>query len=129
MKQELVYKELSYKIFGLCFEVHNELGKYCNEKQYGDLLENKFSINKISYVREYSLPKSFEAEKSGRNKIDFLVENLVIIELKCRRFISREDYYQTQRYLKAFNKKLGIIVNFRDNFLKPKRILNSEVSE
>ena len=127
MKQEIIYKDLSYDINKLLFETHNELGKYCNEKQYGDLLEKKLKENNIKYEREKNIPISFDGEKPNRNRIDFIIEDKIIIELKCRRIIGREEYYQTQRYLKAFGKKLGLIVNFRDKYLKPKRILNSEI--
>ena len=45
MKQDLIYKKLSYEITGILFEIHNELGRYCNEKQYGDILETKLKKN------------------------------------------------------------------------------------
>jgi GxxExxY protein len=125
MKQELIYPELSYRIGGLLFEAHNKLGRYCNEKQYGDLLEQKLKENNIEYEREKILPKSFEAENVNRNRIDFLIENKIIIELKCKRLVEKSDFYQTKRYLISLNKKLGLLVNFRDKYLKPKRILNS----
>jgi GxxExxY protein len=79
MKRELVYKDLSYIITGLLFEVHNELGRFCNEKQCCDLFEKLLIENKIKYEREKVLPKLFEGEKSGRNRIDFIIENKIII--------------------------------------------------
>ncbi len=121
MKQELIYKDLSYEITGILYEIHNELGRYCNEKQYGDLFEKK-----LKNKREKHIPKSFTGEKNGRNIVDFIIKNKIIIEFKCKRNIDREAFYQTQRYLKAFNKKLGLIVNFRDKLLKPKRVLNPD---
>lgn len=126
MKQELIYPELSYKINGILFEVHNELGRYCNENQYGDYLEKKFFKNNIKNEREKFLPISFEGEKNNRNKIDFLIEDKIIIEIKCKRVTERSDFYQVKRYLIAFNKKLGLLVNFRDKYLRPKRIINSQ---
>ena len=127
MKQEIVFKDLSYDINRLLFKVHNELGRYCNEKQYGDLLETKLQKNKIRYERKKVIPLSFNGEKSNRNRVDFIIENKIIIEIKLKRVISRENYYQVLRYLKSFKKKLGLIVNFREKFLQPKRILNSEI--
>lgn len=129
MKQDLVYKDLSYEVYGILYEVHNELGRYCNEKQCADLFEVKLKENKIRYEREKIIPKYFNGEKFGRNRIDFIIENKIIIEFKCIRVIERKKYYQMQRYLKAFNKRLGLIVNFREKFLRPRRILNSEVQE
>jgi GxxExxY protein len=126
MKQELIYKELSYEINGILFSVHNELGRYCNEKQYGDLLEKKLKEGKIHYEREKIIPKSFEGENDNRNRIDFLIEDKIIIELKCKRVSEKSDFYQVKRYLIALNKKLGLLVNFRDKYLKSKRILNPD---
>ena len=48
-EEKLIYPELSYEITGLCFNIHNELGRYAKEKSYGDLFEQKLKINKINY--------------------------------------------------------------------------------
>jgi len=107
--------------------VHNNLGRFCNEQQHGDALENYLKSNNIIYVRELVLPPSFDNELKGRNKIDFIIEDKLLLELKAKRVVEKSDYYQTMRYLKALNKKLGIIVNFRDKLIKPKRIINSYI--
>lgn len=122
---KIIYPELSYETVGILYAAHNELGRYCNEKQYCDLIEQKFKEHRICYEREKVLEQYFPAEKSGRHRIDFLVEDKIILEIKCRRVLEREDYYQTRRYLDALDKKLAIMVNFRERFLKPRRILNS----
>ena len=126
MKQELIYPELSYKITGLLFEIHNELGRYCNEKQYGDLFEGKLKGGKTKYNREYKIKNLITDERVTRNIADFIIEDKIIIEFKCKRVIEKCDYYQLQRYLKAANLKLGLIVNFREKYLKPKRVINSD---
>ena len=54
-----------------------------------------------------------------------LIPDKIILEIKAKRIIGREDYYQTKRYLTTLNKKLAIVVNFRDKTIKPKRIINS----
>lgn len=78
----------------------------------------------MKYEREKILPPSFENEMRGRNKVDFFIENKIVLEVKAKRIITKDDYYQIRRYLDALNIKLGIIVNFRSNYLHPKRILN-----
>ena len=115
---KLVLPELSYELNGILFKVHNELGRFLNEKQYADAVEKILKANKIKYEREKVL---------DRNKIDFLVENKIILELKTKRMLLREDYYQVRRYLEVLGLKLGILVNFRDKYLKPRRILNSKI--
>ncbi len=122
-----IYAELSYKINGILFAVHNELGRYRNEKQYADAVETLLKTHKIAYEREKIAPVSFLGETEGRNKIDFLIEDEMILELKAKRIIEKQDYYQVKRYLAALEKKLGILVNFQDKFLKPRRVLNSAV--
>lgn len=126
---KLIYPELSYKITGILFSVHNELSGFCNEKQYADAIEGYLKKLKINYEREKVLPPSFEYEAEGRNKADFLIDNKIILEIKAKQFLSRSDYYQTKRYLVALNKKLAILVNFHQKYIRPKRILNSLAKE
>lgn len=128
-KNKLIYPELSYKINGVLFSVHNESGRFCNEKQYCDLIEKYFQNLGLNYEREKTIPPSFEEEIRGRNKVDFFIDNKIILEVKTKRIISNEDYYQVKRYLVALNKKLGILVNFRQKYITPKRILNSSAKE
>lgn len=123
IKNKLIFPELSYAVCGCCFDVHNSLGRFRNEKQYGDALEQRFAAKNISYTREFPLPESFNGEHSRRNIVDFLIEDKIILDLKAKRLITKEDYFQMKRYLAASGKKLGIIVNFRQKLLLPKRVL------
>jgi GxxExxY protein len=121
---KLIYKDLSFNINGILFKVHNDLGRFRNEKEYGDRIEFYFKQDKIKYEREKVIPVSFEGERGGRNKVDFEVEGRIFLEIKTIRVLDRECYYQLKRYLVSDNKKLGILVNFRETFLKPRRVLN-----
>jgi len=64
----------------------------------------------------------------GRNIPDFIIDNKIVVDLKNKDFITKEDYFQIQRYLQSCGKKLGLIVNFRQKRLYPKRILNKNYS-
>ena len=123
-QNKVLHPELSYELTGILFSVHNELGRFCNEKQYGDGVEKYLKQRNMVYEREKILPASFAGEIAGRNKVDFLIEDKIILELKASRMLTKEDYYQAKRYLVALHKELGILVNFRQRFLTPKRILN-----
>ena len=116
---KLIYPELSYILTGILFSVHNELSCYAREKQYADLVEKKLLAIKILYIRELRIGES-------NNIADFLIDNKIILELKAKRIITKEDYYQIQRYLQESNIKLGILVNFRSRYIKPIRIVRIE---
>lgn len=129
MDEKVIYPELSYELVGVFYAAHNELGRYANEKQYGDFVEGKLREKKIKYEREKILDQYFPGEHPGRHRVDFLVDEKIVIELKCVRVLGREAYYQTQRYFKVLNSKLALMVNFREKYLRPRRILNSNVRD
>lgn len=114
--ERVIYPELSYLLTGVCFSVHNEIGRFARERQYADCLEQKLLELKIPFKREY------RAGKSG-NIFDFLVDNKIVIELKARRYILKDDYYQLQRYLQMSGMKLGLLFNFHNQHLRPLRVI------
>lgn len=126
-KREVIYPQLSYAICGLCFKVHNELGRFKTERSYADGLEQLLKENNIIYVRESALPIAFKGEAERRNIPDFLIDDKIIVDLKAKRIITRSDYYQMRRYLDTADKKLGLIINFQQKYLSPKRVLNSKL--
>ncbi len=123
--EKVLHPELSYKICGLLYSIHNELGPERNEMSYADALEQKLNQENISYEREKSLPASFQGERLRRNVPDFIIQGIIIIDLKAKRAVTKEDYFQMKRYLASSGIKLGIIANFRQKYLYPKRILHS----
>jgi GxxExxY protein len=120
------YPELSYKLAGLFFKVHNELGRFRTERQYCDRFEAKLKENNYIYSREKDLRKVFEKIEEGGNIPDFIIDNKIIIDFKNKKFITKDDYFQMVRYLDVASLPLGLIVNFRATYLKPKRIVNSK---
>lgn len=119
--KNLIYPELSYKITGILFGVHNKLGRYCKEKQYQDALEEALKKEGLKFEREKKLPISQEVKG---NQVDFIIEDKILLECKARPVITKDDYYQMMRYLKVSKRRLGLIINFRNKYLKPKRIAN-----
>jgi GxxExxY protein len=80
------------------------------------LLETKIIGKGWDYIREQRIADT-------GNITDFIIQNKVIIELKSKPFLLKVDYYQLQRYLHSTQIKLGILVNFREQYLNPKRVL------
>ena len=121
MDKNLIYPELSYKLTGVLFKAHNKLGRYCKEKQYQDAIGELLKQEGLKFEREKKLPIS---DDIGGNQVDFEIEDKILLECKAKPFITKEDYYQLMRYLKATGKRLGLLVNFRNKYLRPKRIAN-----
>jgi GxxExxY protein len=113
---KLLYQELSYQITGLCFEVQNTLGRFAREKQYSDLFENKLQTSNIPYKREYAVAGT-------GNRLDFLINDRIILEVKAKPFLLKNEYYQVKRYPDVLQLELALLVNFQDKYLKPRRIL------
>ena len=113
---DFLYEDQTYLLNGIFFDTHNELGRFAREKQYADNLEQRFKLKNIPYKREVVVGDS-------GNSVDFIVWDLILLELKAKPFLQTEDFEQTQRYLHQTNLKLGILINFRSKYLKPQRIL------
>ncbi len=115
--EKVIFPELSYTINGVLFSVHNDLGRFAREKQYGDLLEKRLKEINLLYKRE--LPIS-----GSGNIADFVIEDKVLLEIKSTRFLTKDSYRQIQNYLQQTGLKLGFLVNFRSGYLKIVRIIN-----
>lgn len=120
---KLLHKELSYEITGIFFEVHNQLGRFAREKQYGDLIASILEDRGIKFEREKSLPIE-GIENRFTNIVDFDIKGDILVDLKAKPVVTKNDYYQMKRYLLASGRDLGLIVNFRNSYLKPIRVLH-----
>lgn len=120
--EKVIYPELSYEIVNVLFHAHNKLGRFCREKQYCDLIETLLQENRIKCEREKNLPID-GIRLQSTNKADFVVEGKILLEIKAKPIIERQDYDQIQRYLQAGDYRLGLLINFRNRYLKPIRVI------
>lgn len=114
----------TYKIIGICMEVHNNLGKGFSEIVYKDALEVEFRNENIFFEREKEylvnykgiiLPHKFYA--------DFVVFGNVILEVKSVSKIANEHIAQALNYLKVSENKVALVVNFNEDKLMYKRLI------
>ncbi len=121
---DLIYKDESYKIVGLCMDVHRELGKGFLEIVYKDALEYEFRKNGIPYEREKEyvvnykgiiLPHKFYA--------DFVVFDKIILEAKAIKVLTDDHLALVLNYLKVSQLKLGLLINFGELSMISKRVV------
>ena len=124
-KIELLYPELSYIITGLLFKVHNAIGQFGREKQYGDMFDGLLTESGLIFEREKALPIE-GLENKFTNQVDFAINDLILVDLKAKPIITKDDFAQMKRYLHAGNYKLGLLVNFHQKFLKPTRVVKAD---
>jgi GxxExxY protein len=121
---EIYLKEESFKIIGLCMEVHRQLGIGFKERVYKDALEMEFKEAQIPFLRE----KEFKIEYKGiilncSYFADFIIFNSIILEVKATDFITDNFVAQTINYLKFSGVKLGIIGDFGKASFEFKRVV------
>ena len=105
--------------------IHSAMGNGFLEAVYCEILEKEFKKNNIPYQREVKLDLFFNGEKlEKKNKADFICFDEIILEIKSTSFLHENFTKQTLNYLKATNKKLGLLINFGEKSLKYKRIIN-----
>lgn len=123
-KKKYPYQEETYRILGICMEVHRILGKGFLEIVYKDALEYEFKLQNIPYERE----KKYEIEYKTiilrhHFNADFVVFDKIILEAKAQQGIVENHNKWVINYLAASKCKLGLIVNFGEDSLVTKRVI------
>ena len=119
----ILYKDLSYQIIGLAMEVHRKLGYGFLEKVYENSLMILFRREGIRSEQQYPIKVYFEGEVVGNYVADILIEDKIIIELKCVEKINNIHKAQALNYLKATRMRLAIILNFAKDKLQYERLV------
>ena len=119
--------QISYQIRGAIFDVYNELGPGLLESVYEEAMVFELKKRGLSIQRQLEVPILYKGEKLSTDlRLDLLVEDSVIVELKSVSELQDVHYKQLLTYLKLTKKKLGILVNFNTDDIQYdiKRIAN-----
>jgi len=121
---DLILKAESYKIVGICMEVHNNLGAGFLEIVYRDALEFEFRRAGILYEREKEYVVNYKGSiLPHKFYADFVVFDQIILEVKGKSGIAEQDVAQALNYLKVSGNRLALVVNFGEIKLSYKRIV------
>jgi GxxExxY protein len=124
---DFLYKDKTYEIIGVLFEVHKNLGKGFSEIVYKDALEYEFKKNNIPYEREKEFAVTYK-DTTLKHKFyaDFVVFDKIILEIKTVECFNSAHYNQCINYLKVSDLELAILSNFNSVSLEYKRIAHSK---
>lgn len=120
------YSDLTGSIIGCAMEVHKTLGNGFQEVIYQRALAIEFELQKLDYSREFEMLLHYKGNEIGTRRVDFLVEDVVMVELKA--VIQLEDVHLAQaiNYLEAYNLEVGLLINFGSKSLQFKRVMKNK---
>jgi len=128
-RRGLIHEELAKKIIGAAIEVHRALGPGLMESVYEECLCHELHLRGLSFQRQLSIPVLYKGVKLDCGYLlDVLVEDTVILELKCAERIIPVHEAQLLTYMKLLKKPVGFVINFNVPVLKQglvRRVLDS----
>jgi GxxExxY protein len=129
MPEQLKYDDLTHKIIGCAMQVHTVLGNGFQEMIYQRALEIEMELEGLKFVREQEMSIYYRDIIIGSRRVDFFVENKIMVELKS--IIQLEDVHLAQaiNYLEAYNMEIGLLINFGSKSLTFKRLLNRKFKQ
>ena len=117
--------DLSNRIIGLAIGIHKKLGPGFQEKIYQEALLKEFKKDGMEYEKQKIIRVDYDGHSLGNQRIDLLVDEEIILEIKaCSKII---PIYRDQliSYLKTTDKRLGLILNFGRSKLEIKRVVHN----
>ncbi len=122
--KEFKYKEITEKIIGAAMKVHLTLGTGFREIIYQRTMALQMEADGLSFIRECNMPVYYLEKQIGERRVDFFVENKICTELKAILKLEPVNFAQARNYLEAFNKEVGLLINFGSISLEFKRLEN-----
>ena len=118
------HEELTHKIIGCAMKVHSTLGNGFQEVIYQRALAIEMGNQGLGFKREMGMNIYYEGIEIGRRRVDFFVEDIIMVELKA--VIKLEDVHlaQAMNYCQAYHLPIGLLINFGSKSLEFKRVYN-----
>lgn len=123
VKPEYPLSELTGKIIGCAMEVHRILGNGFQEVIYQRALAREMTLQGLSFSREHEMYIFYKGDQIGTRRVDFFVEEQVMVEIKA--VIELQDVHLAQaiNYLEAYGLDIGLLINFGSRSLQFKRVM------
>src|SRR5215204_1630839 len=109
---ELKYTDITEKIIGCAMKVHSKMGPGYPELIYARCLAIEFGRVGLSYEKEQSLNIYYDNIIVGKRRVDFMVEEKIVVELKTLRDLTNADFAQALNYLESHRQEIALLINF-----------------
>ena len=123
---ELKYKDITQKIIGAAMKVHSTLGNGFQEVIYQRALEIEMKLFGLIFQIEFEMGIFYRNEQIGSRRVDFFVDNKIMVELKALIMLENVHLAQAKNYLEAYNVEVGLLINFGAVSLDFKRLQNNK---
>ena len=117
------------RVIGCAMTVHSALGSGFQEVIYQRALAMDMADQGLSFSREHEMPIYYKERQVGTRRVDFLVDNVVSVELKALARLEDVHLAQAINYLEAYDLEVGLLVNFGARSLEFKRVTNSKLKQ
>jgi GxxExxY protein len=123
----ILYEDITRKIIASAMKVHTTLGNGFQEVIYQRAMELEMPYENLSFKREMEMPVYYRQTQIGTRRVDFFVEEKIMVELKA--IIKLEDVHlaQAMNYLEAYKMEIGLLINFGAKSLEFKRVHNNKL--
>jgi GxxExxY protein len=121
------HEELTHKIIGCAMKVHATLGNGFQEIIYHKALAIEFSKQRVQFISEQSMSIFYEGIEVGNRRVDFFIENIIMLEIKAQIDLQDIHLAQALNYLEASNNEIGLLINFGSKQLQFKRLYNNKL--
>ncbi|MCK5741865.1 MAG: GxxExxY protein [Chlorobi bacterium] len=125
----MLHEELTHKIIGCAMAVHSSLGNGFQELIYQRALGVEMRHDNLSFEREKEMSIFYRGEVVGNRRVDFFVENTIMVELKAVSEMTDAHKAQAINYLEAYNMKIGLLINFGKTSLEFQRVYNKKFKD
>jgi GxxExxY protein len=122
IKETYKYSEITEKIIGCAMKVHRTLGNGFQEVIYQRALAIEMRNQGLDFERELEMPIFYEEEQIGTRRVDFFVEDKIMVELKAIIQLQKVHLAQAINYLEAYLIEIGLLINFGSTSLEFKRL-------
>lgn len=123
MGKKYIYQDLTHKIIGAAMEVHRYLGNGFQEVVYQRALAIEFALQGINYEREKEMPLVYKGHDIGTRRVDFFIEEIIMLEIKAVSQLEDVHLAQAINYLEAYGLEIGLLINFGNTSLQFKRVM------